>query len=80
MSSSARGRTQGHKQGTKASGSGAHKAGQGAVGRRGHSQGHGQGRRKDTGVSRTGKGAGDRGLDPRHGPERKGEGVRPAIG
>ena len=79
-SSSARGRTQGHEQRAKASGSGAPGAGQGAVSRRGHSQGHGQGRWKDGGISGTGKGADDRGWDPWHGPEGKGEGVRPSLG
>ena len=74
-SSSARRPPQGHEQGAKASGSGARGAGQGA-----DSQGRGQGRGKDTGVSRTGKGAGDRGRDPRHGPEGKWGGSAPEPG
>ena len=80
MSSSARGRTEGHVQGAKASGSGVHGAGQIVRSGRGHNQGHGQRHGKDTGVRGTGRGAGDRGRDPQHCPESKGERVRPNQG
>ena len=82
-SSSAPRRTQRHRQGTRASSSGggrAHGAGQGVGSGRGRNQGHEQGHGKDVGISRTGKGAGDRGQDPRRGPEGRGEGVHPNLG
>ena len=65
---------------TRAGGSGAHGAGQGAGSERGHSQGHGPGHGRITGVDRTGKGEGDRGRNPRQGPEGKVEGLRPNQG
>ena len=79
-SSSARGQTQGREQNAKAGSIGAHWAGPGAVGTRGHSRVHGQGRGKDTGVNGAGKDMGDRGQDPRYGPEGKGAGVRQCQG